>query len=86
MNNKLFKGIAIAFIIVCLSALLLKTVYKATAETPPSPAVIELEKEMARDVPIYNDVAPRLGKNRAALEALGYAFDDNTLKAVPLAQ
>ncbi len=51
-------------------------------EPVKSQAVIELEKEMKQDVAIYNQIAPRLSKDRKALEALGWSFDDSKMTAV----
>lgn len=77
---KKYLPIAILIVIVLLSGLL--TTRGDAKEPVKSQAVIELEKEMARDVPTFNELAPRLKKNRAALEALGWSFDDSKLTAV----
>lgn len=81
--KRFLKSWKYAFIVgpLCLAVLLLANGMNAK-EPVKSEAVIALEKEMASDVPVFNTLAPRLKKNRAALEALGWSFDDSTLKAV----
>lgn len=68
------------FVIVafCSIALVLK---HANAEDAPPPAVAILELDMIKDVQAYNEIAPRLIKNREAMRVLGYDFDDKTLRA-----
>ncbi len=57
--------------------------FRSEASEPvKSQAVLALEAEMKTDVAIYNEIAPRLTKNRKALEALGWSFDDTKLTAV----
>lgn len=74
----------IAIIAIAVLCILARAAFAEETKAPvKTQAVIELEKEMARDVPIYNDVAPRLKMNRAALEQLGWQFDDVTLEARP---
>ena len=68
-------------VFVCIAGLLVRKAFAAPARPQ---AVVDIERDMAVQVPDYNVLAPELTKNRAALEALGYTFDDKTLKAVPL--
>jgi hypothetical protein len=83
MENKRFlKVVLICLGIVIIGTLILKMAGSAVAETPKSPAVLELEKEMAGDY----ESAKRFPKDKAALGALGYSFDETSLKAVPLAE
>lgn len=82
-HKRLLPALGLFVLVVALG--LVTSAFTGEASGPiKTPAVLELEKEMARDVPIYNDVAPRLARNRPALETLGWRFDDATLSAVPL--
>lgn len=78
------KYLPIGIVIVAVLILALFTTQGDAKEPVKSQAVIALEKEMTKDVPVYNVVVPRLKRNRAGLNALGWDFDDKTMKAVPL--
>ncbi len=69
-------AVAIILLVVSFSS-------KSEAKEPvKSQAVLALEAEMKQDVAIYNQIAPRLSKDRKALEALGWSFDDSKMTAV----
>lgn len=81
-KNPVITGILLAAAVVVLATLALKSVYKAFAKAPEkSPAVLSLEADMAEMVPAYNLIALPLKQDRTALKALGYCFNDTTLKA-----
>lgn len=85
MTNKKLYTAGIVFLFVLVVGFAARGVLADETKAPvKTAAVLELEKEMARDVPVYNEVAPRLKMNRAALEQLGWHFDDTTLEARPL--
>lgn len=81
-HKRIFPALGL-FLLVLVVGLVTSAFAGESSEPVKTPAVLELEKEMARDVPIYNEVAPRLSKNRAALRTLGWDFDDSTLEVVP---
>lgn len=70
---------AVAVVIFCLAFISFRG---ASAKDTRPPVVIAAEAEMRRDVPIYNEIAPRLKANRGSLAEHGYCFSDEKMSAV----
>lgn len=74
-------SLAFAAVFLFLIVIIARSLSASAKDTRP-PVVIAAEAEMQRDVPIYNQVAPRLKANRSAMEQHGYCFSDEKMTAV----